>query len=208
MTARRVGPDGYRLVLPDGWIRLNVREDVEATVAEALAEISFESLPRDERAKRRAAIEGRLRQAIANAKRIDAYAMYLPIKGMHGLAIPASFLVAEATDFSGGGPVGDVLAQLLAAPGAQPATVDGVEAVRTAEATSGVDEETGREVPARQIVYTIPVPETAQWLVVVFDVIAGEAMSDEYAAFVDALVVLFDGIMTTFRWNFPARSGR
>ena len=208
MTARRAGPDGYRLVLPNGWIRLNVRDDVDATVAEALAEISFDSLPRDERPRRRAAIEGRLRQAIANAKRIDAYAMYLPIKGMHGLAIPASFLVAEATDFSGGGPASEVLAQLLAAPDAQPVTVDGVEAVRTASATSGIDEETGREVPARQIVYTIPVPDTAQWLVVVFDVIAGEGMSDEYTAFVDALVVLFDGIMTTFRWNFPARSGR
>jgi hypothetical protein len=207
MKAQRLGPDGYRVALPEGWVRLDVRADVGATVAAALAEISFESLPRDERPKRRAAIEGRLRQAIASAKRVDAYAMYLPLKGMHGTAIPASFIVAEATDFSGGGPQHDVLAQLLAAPGAQPVTVDGVEAVRTEAATSGVDEVSGQEVPARQIVYTIPVPDTLQWLLVVYDVIAGEQMSEEYAAFVDALVVLFDGIMSTFRWNFFDRSG-
>jgi hypothetical protein len=208
MTARRLGPDGYRVVLPDGWIRLNVREDVDATVADALSDISFENLPRDERPKRRAAIEGRLRQAVANAKRIDAYAMYVPLKGMHGTAIPASFIVAEATDFAGGGPQEDVLAKLLTASGARPVTVDGVDAVRTEASTSGVDEPSGHEVPARQIVYTIPVPDTAQWLLVVYDVIAGAGMTAEYAAFVDALVVLFDGIMSTFRWNFFDRSGR
>ena len=202
----RFGPDGYRLALPQGWVRLNVRESHDAVVAEALAEIDFDSLPRDERSKRRAALEGRLRLAIDKAKKIDAYAIYLPLKGMHGLAIPASFIVAEATDFSGGGPQADVLAQLLTDPGARPAIIDGSDAVRTESVTGGVDEMSGTEVPARQIVYTIPVPDTQQWLLAVFDVIAGEGESEQYVAFVDALIVLFDSIMTTFRWNFFERA--
>ncbi len=203
---RRLGPDGYRLALPQGWVRLNVREDIDAVVAEALADIDFSSLPRDDRPGRRAAVEGRLRLAVRNAQKIDAYAMYLPVKGMHGIAIPASFIVAEATDFSGSGPPEEVLAQLVTGPGATPAMLDGSAAVRTEAVTGSLDEPSGIEVTARQIVYTVPVPETFQWLIVVFDVLAGDGTSDEYASFVDALVMLFDGIMTTFRWNFFDRS--
>jgi hypothetical protein len=206
MAIRQLGPDGYRLALPDGWVRLNVRENVDAIIADALAEMDFGRLPRDERPKRRAAIEGRLRLAVENAKKIDAYAMYVPLKGMHGIAIPASFIVAEATDFSGGGPEDEVLGQLLIAPGAQSVMLDGSAAVRSESTTGGIDEVSGTKIPTRQIVYTVAVPNTVQWLVVVFDVVAGSGDSEEYTAFVDALVMLFDGIMTTFRWNYFDRS--
>jgi hypothetical protein len=202
----QLGPDGYRVALPEGWVGLNVRENVDAVVAEALTGMGLDSLPRDERPKRRAAVEGRLRLAVENAKKIDAYAMYVPLHGMHGLAIPASFIVAEATDFSGGGPEEDVLGQLLNEPDAQLMVIDGSNAVRTQSTTEGRDEVSGTEVPARQVVYTVAVPDTPQWLVIVFDVIAGTHESDDYMLLVDALVMLFDGIMTTFRWNFFDRS--
>lgn len=113
-----VGPDGNRLVLPEGWVRLNVRDYADRVVRAALESLSFDSLPRDERPRRRAAIEGRLRLAMDNAKKIDAFALYVPLGDMHGMAVPASFVVAEATDFASGGPESDVLMQLLAGPGA------------------------------------------------------------------------------------------
>ena len=197
-----IGPDGYRLVLPEGWIRLNVRGDVDKTIREAIAHSPIDTLPRDERPKRRAALEGRLRLAINNAKKIDAYAMYVPLKGMHGLAIPASFMVAAATDFSGGGPEQDVLDQLLSAPGAQPVVLDGSDAVRTESVVSGSDEDLEHEIQARQVSYTVAVPGTQEWLIVLFDVLLGDGSDEEYDKLVEALTFLFDSIMTTFRWQF------
>jgi hypothetical protein len=201
---RTFGPDGYRLILPEGWTQLDVRQDVDTTVADALRLVPLDELPRDERPKRRAAIEGRLRQAIAGARRVDAFAMYLPLMGMHGTAIPASFVVAEATDFSGGGPEEEVLQQLLSAPGAGPVVIDGSDGVRTDTRTEGIDELSGQQIPARQIVYTVPVPDSLQWLLVVFDVVSDEDLDEEAALFVEALVALFDAIMTTFRWQFAS----
>lgn len=195
------GPGGYRLILPDGWAQLDVRRDVDVTVAEALAQVPFDGIPRDERPKRRAAIEGRLRQAITNARKVDAYAMYIPLGGMHGMAIPASFIIGEATDFSGAGPEGEVLQQLLATPGAQPVVIDGSDGVRTESRTEGADELSGQVVPARQVVYTVPVPDSLEWLVVVFDVLSDEELEPDASMFVEALIALFDAVMTTFRWQ-------
>lgn len=208
-TIRRpgaAGPAGYRLVLPRGWTQLDVRQDPDVTVAEVLAEVPLDDLPIDERPKRRAAIEGRLRSAISRARKVDTYAMYLAVQGMHGMAIPASFVVAEATDFSGSGPAEDVLDELLAAPNAVPVLVDGSDAVRTLSIASALDEASGQEVPAQQVVYTIPVPGSPQWLLVVFEVIAGDGMDDDYAALVNALIGLFDAVMTTFRWREDGQS--
>jgi hypothetical protein len=205
-TARRRpgsrGATGYRLIVPDGWVRLNVRDRVDDIVAGVLSEVSFDQVPRDERPKRRAAIEGRLRLAIDNAKKVDAYALYLPLRGMHGLAIPASFIVAEATDFSGGGPESEVLEKLLSEPGATPVVLDGTDAVRTESETTGLDETLGTQIAARQIVYVVPVPGSAEWLLVVYDVMSDEGSSAEYEQFLSALIALFDGMMSTFRWTF------
>lgn len=197
-----VGAAGYRLVLPEGWVRLNVRDDKQATVDSVLAEIPLDSLPRDERAKRRVAVEGRLRAAIDNARKIDAYAMYLPLHGMHGLAIPASFVVAAASDLMGSGTDEQILEALMGSPGARPVVLDGSDAVRTETTNVTMDEASGIEVGAVQIVYTVHVPGTTEWLVVVYDVMTSDEPDEDYRQFVDALVALFDGIMSTFRWTF------
>ena len=199
---RGVGPDGYRLVLPAGWVQLDVRQDLDKTIADVLTEMPFDGIPRDERPRRRATVEGRLRRAIAAARTVDAYAMYVPLKGMQGSAVPASFVVADATDFSGG-PPHEVLRQLLSSPDAQPVDVDGVEATRTETTTTGVDEPTETEVHVRQVVYTVPVPDSLQWLIVVYEIVIDERLDVEARNVVDALVTLFDAVMTTFRWLTP-----
>ena len=204
MSESRVpsGPDGYRIVLPQGWTQLDVRADINATVAGALAGIPFERAPRDDRARLRAAIEGRLRTAIADAKKVDAYALYVCLQGMRGIAIPASFVIGQATDFSGGGPEGDVLAQLLTAPGAQPVVIDGSDGVRTESVATGVDEASGQRMPARQLTYVLPVPNSTDWLLAVFDVIGDETADEQGQALIGALLMLFDAVMSTFRWQF------
>jgi hypothetical protein len=129
--------------------------------------------------------------------------MYVCLQGMHGMAIPASFIVGEATDFSGGGPEKEVVAELLTAPGAQPVVIDGSDGVRTESNTVGADEPTGQQVPARQVVYTVPVPDSSEWLVVVFDVVSDDTADENAVMFVRALIMLFDAVMSTFRWQFP-----
>lgn len=51
----------------------------------------------------------------------------------------------------------------------------------------------------RQVVYTIPVPHRpGRWVVMSFSAISAPGTDERLT---DALVALFDAIMTTFRWT-------
>lgn len=201
-TGFRAG--GYSLVLPPGWVRvpLNGASDgtLERTLERAVAGALPAELPRDERARATVRIMGRLRAVAAEARESGALDLYLPIRGMHGLAIPASFLVHEVPV-----PAGEderaALAELVAAGGAE-VVVDGASGVRQ-DATLPADplmSETG--TPTRRISYVLPAPGAGRWLSVVYSTFAdGDAASE----FAEVLVDLFDAIMTTFRWNAAAR---
>ncbi|MGN6608472.1 MAG: hypothetical protein ACTHMS_15865 [Jatrophihabitans sp.] len=197
MTGADLAPGAFRLALPAGWVRLDVRGDLDATVREAVESVRPPDLPRDEWAPRRAKLEGLLRTAAAGAASIDALGLYLPLGGMHGMSIPASFVVAEATQLAGGS-VQEVLTALAAAPGAALASVDGEPSVRTDEVVTPARPSGGVEVPpTRRVAYVFPAPHSSRWLTVTCSVLAVEEAA---APVVGALVTLFDAVMTTFRW--------
>jgi hypothetical protein len=201
----RVAPHAsFVIALPPGWSRLPVREDerpkldamIEAIVAEALPA----SLPRDTAEPWRGELRKRLAGAAAEARDSGATAVYLPTRSVDGFTPPVSLVETEVED-DGLASADDVIAAVLDDPAidATEETVDDARAVRTDTTTTRVQESADwPEVTTRQIVYTIGVPHReGRWVVMSFSAISGDNPSQDLS---DALVLLFDALMTTFRW--------
>jgi hypothetical protein len=194
---------GYTVVLPPGWQRLPVRTDadkaIRAAVADALRAVP-KNVPRDQLAPYRVELERRLRAMVASARKPGGLDLYLPVQPVHGVPIPASFVVSEGS-LGAVDPVDP--AQMVAylateSVNGTAVTVDGSGAVRT-EHTAGPEPTADLEVGSRRVDYMVPVPgEADRWLVVAFSTLGAGDPDDQIAA---ALVQLFDAIMSTFRWD-------
>jgi hypothetical protein len=197
---------GYTLVLPTGWRRIPVREGSKAAIRSILDEV-FARYPagesRDRVIRYRVQLEGRLTDMVRQARSAGGVDLYLPVEYVHGTAVPASFVVSQATlgQPDDGVPVdpAQVVAAFVAEPGdAAPAEVDGVACART-ETVAGPDP--GQEMPlgSRRVDYVVPVPGPAgQWLISTFSTVGD---GDPEGEFAKLLVSLFDAIMLTFRWT-------
>jgi hypothetical protein len=201
---------GYTLVLPTGWRRIPVREGSRAAIRTILDEV-FARYPagesRDRVIRHRVQLEGRLTDMVRQARSSGGVDLYLPVEYVHGTAVPASFVVSQATlgQPDDGGPVdpAQVVAAFVAGAGdtagdAAPAEVDGVACART-ETVAGPDP--GQDVPlgSRRVDYVVPVPgPPGQWLISTFSTVGD---GDPEGEFAKLLVSLFDAIMLTFRWT-------
>jgi hypothetical protein len=200
---------GYTLVLPAGWRRIPVRHGSKAAIRGILDEVfarqpaGVSGTSRDEVIRHRVQLEGRLTGMVRKARSSGGVDLYLPVEYVHGTAVPASFVVSQATldAPADGSPVdpAQVMAYFVAEAGnAAPAEVDGVAGART-EAVAAPDP--GQEVPlgSRRVDYVVPVPgQPAQWLIITFST-AGDG--DPEGDFAKLLVELFDAIVLTFRWS-------
>lgn len=193
-------PTTYQLALPNGWVRLAVRESDDAGVRAAVASVLPADLPRDDAAKARARIEGRLRVAIAQAREIDAVDLYVPLGGMGGFSIPASFLVTEIRTEQGERGVEAALTAIGGGAAARPVEIDGGPAVRTEQIESEPDPQTETPVRYRRISYLVPMAGTGRMLAITCSIVIGD---DANADYVQALVALFDAVLRTFRWVYP-----
>jgi hypothetical protein len=200
---------GYTLVLPAGWRRIPVRHGSKAAIRTILDEVfarqpdAVAGVSRDEVIRHRVQLEGRLTDMVRKARSSGGVDLYLPVEYVHGTAVPASFVVSQATlgQPDDGVPVdpAQVVAAFVAEPGdAAPAEVDGVACART-ETVAGPDP--GQEMPlgSRRVDYVVPVPGPAgQWLISTFSTVGD---GDPEGEFAKLLVSLFDAIMLTFRWT-------
>ena len=204
MTDTDAPQAAFLIALPPGWLRMPAREAdrpllremVEAIVDEALPA----TLPRDTAEPWRGELRKRLVGAVVEAGDAGASAVYLPVRAVNGVTVPASIIESEIDD-DGIGEPGSVLADLLA-DGERDATshtVDGALAVRTDSTTVRFEPRDGwPAVTTRQIVYTVEVPHReGRWIVLSFSTASGDTPS---AALSDALVSLFDALMSTFRF--------
>jgi hypothetical protein len=205
---------GYTLVLPTGWRRIPVREGSKAAIRTILDEI-FARYPagesRDQVIKHRVQLEGRLTDMVRKARAAGGIDLYLPVEYVHGTAVPASFVVSQATlgqpDDGVPADPAQVVAFLVTETGgtagstpveAAPAEVDGVACART-ETVAAPDP--GQDVPlgSRRVDYVVPVPgQPGQWLISAFSTVGDGDPGGEFARL---LVSLFDAIMLTFRWT-------
>ncbi len=143
----------------------------------------------------------------------------MPVQPVDGYTPPVSIIESEVDDESEEAPE-QVIAQLLA--DALPTRrdpddtglreVDGGIAARTEQTVRRADVATelpgiGDDLPVvddRQVTYTIPVPHRpGRWVLMSFSAISRTDPEDPEAAdrLTDALVMLFDAVMTTFRWT-------
>lgn len=210
-TARRDGrpasgplpTTGYAMVLPGGWRRIPVLHGTKRAVADILDEVFGRlprNLPRDKIMPYRLELERRLHGMVRQARSQGALDLYLPVEYVHGVAVPASFIVSRG--MPGGGELLDA-SQIVATMAAEsadaaPVTVDrvaGVRFERTAEPGRT------RETPAasRRVDYVLPVPGIpGDWLVIAFSTL-GDGRPE--GQFTRLLVELFDAIVSTFRWT-------
>lgn len=191
-------PSSYAIVLPPGWIRVSLTGTVQQAVKD-LVERMFRHAPRDEALEARRVFEERMTEMVRQARARNGLDLYLPVEQMHGHTISASFMVGgvvlpdEVDDL-------DTLALLgdLSKDG-KPVAIDGEMGVRT-ERVEPADSHQGADVDTRRVDYAFPLPgDNRRWIVVTFST-PGEAEPGDQVA--DALVQLFDAMMTTFRWRW------
>ena len=193
---------GYSLVLPPGWVRIGLRDPrrTEAGVKHAL-DTAFAGYGRDRVAQVRREAEQGLRDQVAAAKKAEGLDLYLPVTMMHGMAVPASFLVSEgrfdtqleldASEM--------ILSLATGSPAAETVAVDGSVAVRTRK-TVAADPERSVESESTRVEYIVAVPGDAnRWLLIAFSVLGVGDLAD-------LLTDLFDAVMSTFYWRLGAES--
>jgi len=194
----------FLMLLPPGWTRLPAREAESETLTgmidEIIADALPSTLPRDTAEPWRGELRKRLLAAALEARAAGATAVYLPHRAIDGFIAPVSIIESEVDD-DGIAPADEVLDGLAMDSGANASreTIDGAAAVRT-DTTHGraTLPDDGPEVLNRQVVYTIEVPHReGRWVVMSFSAITA---IDSPPELLDALVLLFDAMMTTFRW--------
>lgn len=206
------------------------REELGAMVREIIGRALPDDLPRDRAEPLRQEMRKRLVSTVVEAGDNGATAVYLPVQPVDGYTPPVSIIESEVDDESEERPE-TVIAQLLAeaaadraraadagAGGADSAGAGGPDPVDPGirEVDGGVAARTETvvrraqpvddvpEVDDRQVVYTIPVPHRpGRWVIMSFSAIraSDSTAPDQDERVVDALVMLFDAIMTTFRWT-------
>ena len=194
---------GYTMVLPGGWRRIPVLHGTRRAVTEILDEVFGRlppNLPRDKLMPYRLELERRLHGMVRQARRQGALDLYLPVEYVHGVAVPASFIVSKGM-LGGGEPLDarQVAATMTAESGdASPVTVDGVKGVRF-ERTAEPDRTQQTPAASRRVDYVLPVPGIpGDWLVIAFSTL-GDGRPE--GRFTRLLVELFDAIVSTFRWT-------
>jgi hypothetical protein len=191
------------MVLPGGWRRIPLLHGTRRVVTDILDEV-FGRLPRnlsrDKVVPYRLELERRLQGMVRRARRQGALDLYLPVEYVHGVAVPASFIVSKG--MLGGGELLDasqVVATMMAESGdASPVTVNGVKGVRF-ERTAEPDRTMKTPAASRRVDYVLPVPGIpGEWLVIAFSTL-GDGRPE--GQFTRLLVELFDAIVSTFRWT-------
>jgi hypothetical protein len=194
---------GYTIVLPGGWRRLPVRAGTDKAIKDILDEAFRrvpKGLPRDKVMPYRREFERRLSDMVRKARQKGGVDLYLPVQHVHGMAVPASFVVSQ-------GSLGSAKyaepAEIIACLGAEgenatQVTVDGAVGVRT-ERIAAPDPAQEITVGSRRVDYVLAMPgDPDSWLVVAFSTPGDGDPAGEFAGI---LVELFDAMMSTFRWT-------
>jgi hypothetical protein len=200
-----VVPNGYRLIIPPGWVRVPLRDGTER----ALEELVFSRLKRlppgvskDDGMKYRLEVRRSVTRRIAEAREAGGLDLYLPLTTRYGVPLAASFLVAACTAGESACRTTELLLARMASPGEGVRTaireLAGTPAVRR-EHVRPAEPEGEVHVATRRVEYALPIPhDPCRILSVVFST-PGDGDVD--SAFTEALTELFDACMMTFRWT-------
>ena len=215
MTATPTDPPrSYDVLLPPGWQRLPVGAGATAAVREIL-DHAFQDVPADSAGPFRAELEKMLLGQIERARRQHGLDLYLPVGGARDRPVAASFLVSHLPPPElPGNPIDtavEVMAELAGDSNGRatsPVAVAGMPALRMDRvAAPDLRPPLGVERPSRRVHYVVPVPGGGGFLVVAFSTVVSEPSTGADGApeplLSDALVDLFDAVMSTLRWRYP-----
>lgn len=192
----------FELVVPGGWVQIPTTPDTTTLRRRIIDDVIRhhlpDSLPRDKAGPWRRMLRKELTEATDEAARQSARSVLLPLEEFSGIRLPGSMLV---TVLEGTGEPEDseqLLAAILADAGAEGTFLEigGAPAVRVA---SVVDSgRVRRKAPSWRVSYYVSHPdEPGVWGLLTFTVLTD---GDVEAAQVQAVVLLFDMIVTTLRW--------
>ncbi len=201
---------GYRLLLPPGWLRLDTRTDT----GRARLDVELDRvLPRSYDPALAPVVAQARSQAHAawrQARDGGALDLYLPLGGVRGIPIPASFLVAvrrfataPPPDLAAKGAealVASLTANLAATlPAAEVRLMPAGPAVRSVRPVTADASEANPQLEGVRVDYVWPVPgDAALWVMASFTAMRTPELPE---AIIDHLVGLFDAIMSTWRWD-------
>jgi hypothetical protein len=199
-----VEPRGWRLVLPDTWLSLDLRPDTRRRSARELA--ASRVGPGDERAPLRAAVGELVLRTAEGAYDARAQACWLFTDSAGPLPLCASLTAyvtvardpqppATAADLAGRGRVGD------RPPDVRLAQLPAGVAVRSSTTCTGGRDLDGQPVPSYVVRYDVPLPGDPGVLVLAF--------ATPVVALAEAMGELFEAIASSLQWTpGPTEKGR
>jgi hypothetical protein len=206
-SLRPVLAGGYTLILPPGWLRLDARSEDGTTELDLELDRVLATVPRDSHGPLISRARKQAHAVLDQARTAGALDLYLPLGGMHGTAVPASFLVSlvqlrevppDAADTPDPEATSQKIAAMLASrlPQGEIRQMPAGVVVRSSQviAAEGESPRAGTRVD-----YHWPLPSQPQkWALVSFTTIGADSPGDDIA---ELLVGLFDAIMLTWRWQ-------
>jgi hypothetical protein len=177
-------PSDYRLILPDGWFRIDLEPGTREKAAIALIERQFRGA--DNIPHLKAEARDRLLATAAGAYRNGGIELYVSLQAAAGMPLPAALVVTltppQASEHGSVSP--ELLAAKLSARGE----------VTVAELAAGRAVRVRRyDPPVTSLDLHVPVPDSSAWLLLSF--------STPLAPLADALVGMFDAVAGTLRWT-------
>ncbi|MFF7606293.1 hypothetical protein [Streptomyces parvulus] len=200
--SRMVPPADYRLLMPEGWFRLDIDPERRERSVDALVNRRFEGTDNAPHIKRQLR-QDLLAQAAA-AFREGGVELYLSLQQAGPLTIPASLLITFLPASSSAGTPGlEDIATSLASDRQGEAEVVQLAAgaaVRVRRTTGGPDQEPPAGLPGKAeeslpsvtLDYQVPVPATRAHLLMTF--------STPLVQIADAMVELFDAVAGSLTW--------
>lgn len=186
-------PKDYRIVLPEGWSRIDVRPERRDRAIRSLLNRQFRGVDNVPWLRRQ--LQERLSALAERARAGGGIEIYICHQEILGAPLPASLVVSltpPAKD--GGGVTPEQLAGTLG-DGRDVCIVDlpAGKAVRTRVRTvPAAGDPSGNTLPVTNLVHYVPVPASGSYLVLAF--------STNLDPLADSLVELFDAIARTLQW--------
>ncbi|MFJ3497643.1 hypothetical protein ACIPPJ_29195 [Streptomyces sp. NPDC086091] len=209
MTAAepRRSPTGFNLVPPPGWdvipLRNGTQEAMDRVVRKAVAQLPA-GFPKDDVPKARLKLAQEMKKVVRRARTKGGMTLYLPTERLHGISLPVSIVASEPIEIPRTGPDRGPEAVLLAlaaeTPGSELRELDHAAGLRS-ERDVAADAAQDVGVAHRRVEYVVPIPDSTPDRYLTFSFSALTAPGGD-PAFLDALVELFDAVMSTFRWSY------
>ncbi|MEV6884913.1 hypothetical protein [Streptomyces sp. NPDC051135] len=202
-SSRMAPPADYRILVPEGWFRLDVDPERRERSVDALVNRQFDGTDSAPHIKRQLR-QDLLAQAAA-AFRAGGLELYLSMQQAGPLTIPASLLVTflPASSHATTPSLEEVAAHLASGGQAETAVVElaAGTAVRARRATGGPHQtapvglpgKASETLPSVTLDYQLPVPGTGAHLLMTF--------STPLVQIADAMVELFDAVAGSLTWT-------